>query len=93
MYKRHRRRFQFHDQAIADSVLLHYYPFTTNYFNNHRISKRVYNDSDPEFPNTPAKKVKLTIPLQSEFYDREEHDHLSSSAYEPIGDEENTSSL
>ena len=58
LYKKPKRQFELHYQNIADSTLKHYYPYTNDYFNNHRIAKRLRNDPDPEFPNQPTKRVK-----------------------------------
>ena len=57
LYPRPKRKFEYHFQTIADTNLIHYYPFTNFYFDNHRISKSIYNDPEP---NQPTNKVRTT---------------------------------
>ena len=57
LYPRPKRKFEYHFQPVADHTLIHYYPFTNFHFDNHRISKYIYNDPEP---NQPIKKVRTT---------------------------------
>ena len=60
LYQRPQRRFESHLQDIGDSLLIHYYPFTNDYFNNRRIAKQLHNNIDPATPDQPPPKVRHT---------------------------------
>ena len=60
IYQQPQRRFESHLQDISDSLLIHYYPFTNDYFNNRRIAKRLHNDIDPATPDQLPPKVRHT---------------------------------